>query len=255
RRPGNYRIRKEPSAECLSTIEAVVEVLGQLEGAPEKFDPMLGAFDYMVDRQLQSQAERVGPPRYKLHRQRNPRAGFLPATIAKRPDDWVVVYGEADAHPSPRFPGSEPVHELLHLAACRLSDGARFESVLRPRTTIAESTPHHMELTASRFEYGEDRTEALARWKAFLRSTDILCGWGYFTLGLLRAEEVEWPYEDLRNYSVRFLKRRPGGIEQAAELMGKTVVPWTEGRAGRRIAALEQVLRRLAAPREGCLSV
>ena len=38
-RPSNYRIRAEPSAECVSTIEAVVHLLGALEGAPERFRP------------------------------------------------------------------------------------------------------------------------------------------------------------------------------------------------------------------------
>lgn len=50
--PGNYRIRREPAAHCLSTIEAVAYVLEALEEAPGRFTPMLGCFDRMVEFQL-----------------------------------------------------------------------------------------------------------------------------------------------------------------------------------------------------------
>ena len=35
--PGNYRIRKEPEAHCLATIEATAFVLGRLEKSPARF--------------------------------------------------------------------------------------------------------------------------------------------------------------------------------------------------------------------------
>ncbi len=249
RKPGNYRIRKEPTEDCLSTIEAVVEVLGQLEGDHDRFDRMLSAFVYMVDRQIQCHAERVGPPRYKLHRKRNPPAGWLPHAMAARPADWVLVYGEANAHPNARFEGEPPTPELLHLVATRPSDGERFEAVLRARTELTRSSPHHLELPPEAFS--EERAAALARFAAFLRGTDVLCGWGFFTLDLLRAEGLACPeYYDVRGPAVRVLKRRPGGIEQAAALLGASPgEPWARGRAGRRMAGLQEVVRELAKPR------
>lgn len=60
RRPSNYRIRSEPSAECLSTIEALVHLLGALEGAPERFEPVLEAFDRMIDLQIAERERRTG---------------------------------------------------------------------------------------------------------------------------------------------------------------------------------------------------
>lgn len=50
-RPGNYRIRRarDPSRQ-LSTIEAIAYALQALEG--RSFEPLLRAFDAMVDRQL-----------------------------------------------------------------------------------------------------------------------------------------------------------------------------------------------------------
>ena len=51
--PGNYRIRKEPAPHCLSTIEATAQVLGELEGEPERFRQLLRPFDWMVEKQLE----------------------------------------------------------------------------------------------------------------------------------------------------------------------------------------------------------
>lgn len=50
--PSTYRIRKEPAAHCLSTIEAVAYVLDVLEGSPGQFSPILGAFDRLVETQI-----------------------------------------------------------------------------------------------------------------------------------------------------------------------------------------------------------
>jgi DTW domain-containing protein YfiP len=47
-RPGRYRVRREPAPECASTIEAVVEALGAIEGGRVRFLPLLRAFDHMV---------------------------------------------------------------------------------------------------------------------------------------------------------------------------------------------------------------
>jgi DTW domain-containing protein len=51
-RPGNYRIRREPRPECLSTIEAIVEALRILEPETVGLDALLEAFYTMIDRQI-----------------------------------------------------------------------------------------------------------------------------------------------------------------------------------------------------------
>src|SRR5262249_11678630 len=48
-----YRIRPQPRPECVSTVEAAVRALGVLEGDPARFEPLLRAFDRMVDRQIE----------------------------------------------------------------------------------------------------------------------------------------------------------------------------------------------------------
>ena len=50
--PSNFRIRLEPNAAALSTVEAVVAALRMLEPKTTGFEQLLQAFDLMVDRQL-----------------------------------------------------------------------------------------------------------------------------------------------------------------------------------------------------------
>ncbi len=50
--PSNYRIRREPKADYLATIEAIVEALRILEPETVGIDTLLDAFRSMIDRQL-----------------------------------------------------------------------------------------------------------------------------------------------------------------------------------------------------------
>ena len=56
----NYRIRKQPRANCLSTVEATALLLSKLEGPAFSSRPLLEVFDRMVDRQLAFKSTRPG---------------------------------------------------------------------------------------------------------------------------------------------------------------------------------------------------
>lgn len=47
-----YRIRQQPFATALSTLEAIVNCLQQLEPAPERFNALLSTMDWVVDQQI-----------------------------------------------------------------------------------------------------------------------------------------------------------------------------------------------------------
>jgi DTW domain-containing protein YfiP len=83
-----YRIRPEPRAECLSTMEAVVSALRLLEPDLQGTDGVLGSLDVMIDRQIAAhgRGDHHAP---KRSRGRGPR---LPDGVA----DGTVVYAEAD---------------------------------------------------------------------------------------------------------------------------------------------------------------
>jgi DTW domain-containing protein YfiP len=246
-RPSNYRIRAEPSVECVSTIEALVHLLGALEGAPDRFRPILEAFDRMIDLQIEEQQRRSGPPRRLARpRARRPRVDLTLATLRSRPADVVALYAEANAWAT----GSdvEGEAELVQLVAARPLGGERFEALLAPRRPLGPGVAAHLELDAERLLAGEPAEAALARFREFLRPGDLFCGWGPYALGMLHAEGVAMrEFADLRLACARTLKRRPGGVEQAVRLLGRAELPAPLGlgRAGRRLASLLEVHRRL----------
>jgi len=246
-RPSNYRIRAEPSAECVSTIEALAHLLGALEGAPERFRPMLEAFDRMVDLQIAERERRIGPPRRRARpRARRPRVDVTVAALRSRPADVVAVYAEANAWATGS--GMEGEAELIQLVAARPATGETFEALLAPRRPLGPGVARHLELAVERLLGGEPATRALARFEAFVRPGDLFCGWGPYAPGLLRAEGAPpRDFADLRLACARVLSRRPGGVEQAVRLLGRADLPPPvgTGRAGRRLASLLEVHRRL----------
>jgi DTW domain-containing protein YfiP len=237
--PGNYRIRREPAAHCLSTIEAVVEVLGRLEGDADRFRPLLGVFDHMVETQLRY-AEGAPAP----YRRRN--AGVRPAVAVQRELEavrarLVLLQGEANAQTrdSVRLGPAE----LVHLVAHRPATGDRFVGIAAPRHPLSRVAPRHLELPAETLLAGDAVADVLARWRAFRRDGDVLAVWGKHTIALLRAEgETAATVIDLKSMAARALGGSTGGTDEAAAALGATVdPPWTPGRAGRRLAALEAV--------------
>jgi hypothetical protein len=222
----------------------VVEVLGRLEQDPQRFMPMLRAFELMVDRQIACAQARVGPSRHKRHH--GPPRPRVPRLLLDRKADLVVVYGEANARGRDHreFPP-----ELVHLVAERISSGERFEALVRPRYPLAANAPFQLEVTEAALRAGEPVEHALDRFQAFLRPTDVLVGWGVFWWNLLRAERAfEGEIIDLRRATADVLRGKPAGPEDGAGRLGALgLTPWAMGRAGRRLAAIAHVTAALAA--------
>ncbi|MDQ3366629.1 MAG: DTW domain-containing protein, partial [Myxococcota bacterium] len=174
--PSRYRIRREPRAEYCSTIEALMHVLGVLEGTPEVFRALLAPFEAMIDAQLACEAS---APAQRLRRPRPPRVvrPNLPAAIAERWEDLVCVVGEANAWPYQAGVRTAAA-ELVHWLAVRPADGAVFDMIARPAGAIAASTLVHSELTEAQLRAGVTPAELVAQFARFRRPTDLLCAWG-----------------------------------------------------------------------------
>lgn len=54
-----YRIRKAPNESAISTLEAIVYVLSALDNNAEKYQPMLGAMDWMIEKQIEYMGDEV----------------------------------------------------------------------------------------------------------------------------------------------------------------------------------------------------
>lgn len=59
-----YRIRQQPTESALSTLEAIVHSLKQLDPQPEQFDSLLATMDWMVDQQIKYMGDAVWQGNY-----------------------------------------------------------------------------------------------------------------------------------------------------------------------------------------------
>jgi DTW domain-containing protein YfiP len=245
-RPGSYRIRREPAEHCVSTIEALAEVLGVLEGDPARLAKLLAPFEYMVDRQLAYIAANAGTPSRHWKPRAAPKPRPVPRVLRERRSDVVVAYGEASAWPFDT-PDAPPA-EIVHWVARRLGTGETFEAVVVPRHPLAPAVEHHTGLARERILAGESREMFRARWAAFLRPADVLCTWGTYAADVLANEGVTLPERfDLRVATALHLGARTGALETCVATLGATMgEPWAAGRAGRRVAAITAIAETLA---------
>ncbi|MFO0747134.1 MAG: tRNA-uridine aminocarboxypropyltransferase [Myxococcota bacterium] len=240
--PSDYRIRKEPDPSCVSTIEALVHVLGALEGEPQRFEALLAPFRAMVDAQVEF-AKTVRAVRSQ--RPRGPRPKRLPALLTRVPPhvreraaDLVCVVCEANAWPyASGLRGAAHPDELVQCVAHRVATGETFERVVRPEHGLAPSTASHTGLAAERILAGVDSDKFRADWRAFMRDDDILCAWGDFSLDLLDAAGAFMPGTRL---DLRQLVRTVPGADAPA------TASYGDGRAGARLGHLVAVARNVA---------
>lgn len=248
-----YRIRREPAAHCLSTIEALEAALGVLEDRPRGFPELLKPFDTMVETQLDFIA-RENRPRHR--RGAEPRVRPLVAPLlSERPESVVIGYGEANAWPYES--AGEHVPEVVHWAAIRPATGERFEAYVAPSGPLAPSFEAHSKLVASRIQGGEARSEFARRLSQFLRPDDVLTSWGFYASELLRAEGIALPQLlDLREAAIHALGRRVGQLGDYLVALGVSPEqPWAAGRTGTRLAAIEALATRLRGARRDELRI
>jgi len=253
--PSHYRIRREPRAEYVSTIEALMHVLGVLEGDPARFRSLLDPLYAMVDAQLacQESAPRRG---VRQVRRPPPPRRRVPDALIDRFDDLVCVVGEANAWPYHAADDAESRgarghrdrerrsrDELVHWVAHRVATGETFELIVAPERPLSPSTSFHIELTEETLVAGASRAELAARFARFLRPSDLLCAWGHYGLDLAIASGVA-PVErlDLRAAAHRVANRKLGNLEDYAASLGPPRAPLAPGRAGRRLAMLVQLV-------------
>lgn len=186
--PSRYRIRKEPRAECLSTLESTVMALRLLEPETQGFDGIVRAFDTMNEQQLARMAQQAGAAkRRKRQRVRPMRA--VPEVLWDRPEQIVVVYGESAL---PYMHRHKRDRELAQWCAVRLLDSrAMFSELAR-----TEGPPPTSEFLADLGWTDGEMQAAIPlgqlqeRWRAFLRSGDTVVAWNTSTLRMARLHHL-----------------------------------------------------------------
>jgi DTW domain-containing protein YfiP len=236
--PSEYRIRKEPHASYVSTIEALAHVLGVLEGDPARFRELLAPFRAMIDAQLECQA-RFASTRVRHLRRDKPRRLRLPSYLHERRRDLVCVVGEANAWPyRMREESALYPDELVHWVARRIAAGETFDVIARPRNPLAPSTSAHTRLTSGTLERAAGIPELFDRWRAFVKDSDIVCSWGRYATSLFVREGGSLPRArvDLRQVARIVESGRVGTLEGFAESFDvRRDTPTAQGRAGARL--------------------
>ena len=258
--PSEYRIRREPDDAFVSTIEALMHVLGALEGDAERFRALLVPFRAMVDAQLARKGD-DGAPRQRRARPPVPMSARLPAAISERWDQVVAMVGEANAWPyqpaagEPARPprpgpplasrrGDELVQWVAHRAGRAADDaGATFAALAAPRRPLSPSTPYHTRLLAEVITAAPPVAEVLTRWSGFGRAGDVLASWGPYPVGLWAEHGgVVDEWIDVRAAAQRLTSRKFGSLDAYAATLGPAPAPLAPGRAGHRLALLVQIL-------------
>ncbi len=178
--PGQYRIRLEPDAQSLSTLEATVAALRALEPETDGWDQLLAAFNTMVENQLEHLAHhavaRTRKPRQTRHRN-------LPFTLLQDSQRLVVAYGEA----TPSRRGNSNFSALpVNWVAQRLGAGDRFSCCLRQDEPLSVTALQHMRLSVDDFDAAVTADNFRERWRQFLRPHDVLIVYHQRTWQLLR---------------------------------------------------------------------
>ena len=248
-KPSAYVIRREPADSCVSTIEALAEVLKALEPEGDRFVRLLDPFYAMVERQRWFQAEVCSSRHYSAGR---PIVSPRDALAARLSADWsrlVCVHGEANAWP--RHHPAREVPETVHWVAHRPGTGENFEAVMAPRRVLAEATAEHVELSEARLRAGGTLRQWHNAWMAFTRPGDVLVMWGTYYRDLAAADGLPLAVAsmNLRDEVSRLLRRRFGDVEASLDALGATPTRLAlPGRGGRRLAALVGVLESLRVP-------
>lgn len=178
--PGQYRIRREPDAHSLSTLEATVAALRALEPATAGLDQLLSAFILMVDNQLGHPASHAV---WRKKTKRQPRPRNLPRALLQNPDRLVVAYGEV---PPERTARGDASVSPVNWVAQRLGTAEQFSCIVRQQQPLSNAALEHMRLSAADFDAAASRDEFRRRWSRFLHRDDVLIVYHQRTFQLIR---------------------------------------------------------------------
>ena len=252
--PSEYRIRREPDEAYVSTIEALVHVLGVLEGDPARMQALLVPFRAMIDAQIEF-ATTIRGARVRHNKgPLPPKRTRIPAMLGEKRESIVCVTGEANAWPyRSRELRTSHREELVHWVAHRPATGETLDVIVRPRNPLAPSTPPHVGLDAAALEGGVSVDELIERWRAFVREDDVVCSWGHYAIGIFgtaspdAATLLPRTRLDLRQVSRVLMRGRVGTMESVLEKLGlaPSLPPLGRGRAGLRAAQLTRIAEHL----------
>ena len=237
-KPSRYRIRREPRADYVSTLEAIVGSLAILEPETHAVGRLTEVFDRMIDQQIAHVARVSRQGRSRAARDRPSRA-LSPLLADAR---LVVAYAESS------LPGGDPsaAREVVQWVATRVATGETFEALIRP-TGPWPSLHHlqHMRLCAEDLAAGEDLAAARRRFAAFAGPGAPIASWTPTTLAWGAALfDPATPSTLLKTSYCNLRNARAGYLEEVVRREGLTpLVVQCHGRARERLGSALAVAR------------
>ena len=238
--PSRFRIRREPNAASLSTVEATIDALRMLEPDTAGLDRLMDAFLAMVERQFEHPKAEYG---WRSNSRRGQTFRNIPRALLGDLADVVVAYGESASRDA-----SNP-HALrrpVYWVAERLGTGERFCAAIEPQFDLDGTFLNHLELTADDFAGALSMDEARGAWRSFLRPNDSMAVFNQSVARLL-SQLSDRGESCLVLKSVDFdSERRYGSLEELLMAEGLTIAPARHrGRAGKRLAVVAAFVRHL----------
>ena len=251
--PGQYRIRREPNATTLSTIEAAVLALQVIEPDTLGLDQVLGAFHEMVEQQLAHPKAEYG---WRKNRRRSGTPLNIPLAMIRKPENCVIAYGESIGRER-QFPKGHRQRLPIFWTAQRMITGETFSCAIHwPQQSIPKETFAHLQLGPEVFEQAVAPEDFLSRWHSFLRPDDYLAVYNQSTLDLLRRFGRPIPDWIVMKCVQLSSERRNGSL---ADLIAARQIcvgpPKLPGRAGIRLAAAAALAQHLNEVGNGVIPV
>ena len=191
--PGQFRIRYEPTAFSLSTVEAVVEALQVLEPETDGLKRLLDCFDTMVESQLaHPQAEYLGLPFHLRHRSNL----NLPYRLRGILQKVVVASGESSVGvgaSSSKRSNLQTNRQPVFWAAERLDDGQSFALPIKTSGELPDRHFEHMQLSRNHWNAAVTVPEFRRAWNEFLKPDDCLVVYNRAAVNLLHAVNASVP--------------------------------------------------------------
>jgi len=237
--PSRYRVRREPNAQAVSTIEAIVRALAILEPETDGLDGLLESFDAMIDQHLEARAEHPYTPRHPRTRRR-PKPPPEVLRDARAP--LVLVHAEIHQPrgQASRFP--------LRVVAARPTPRQVVDALVQSPVPPSPARWINMEIGPPGDAPTLPPSEVSRRLAALIGPGDTLVGWPQSVAPVLRALGFTQPYVSAKRHWARGRGERVGSIDEVvASLCGAPLEPWAPGRAGRQLAELDRIVAALRA--------
>jgi DTW domain-containing protein YfiP len=252
-KPGQYRIRLEPTATSLSTLEATVAALKQIDSNVNDLDRLLVAFNTMIEQQLaHPKANYSGIAAAN----RKPKLN-VPQSLKRDLNRIVVAYGESTPVAYDTDEGWSSLNRKkkeaakmppVQWVAQRLGDrNDTFDCTIQsPCANLSQRILNHMELTQADFAKAVSLEEFRIRWRHFLNDDDLLVVQHQHSIRLLQQAEAMVPaYETIKSINhdpQREFRSLTAFLESKSVPIGRSL---HSGRAGERLARVASLVRYL----------